>query len=1019
MRANRFLTLAVLLCCGLMLDAGRATAIRIDPELETLLATKDQELSFPILLVFDKPADAGDEIQDLDKLDPKKRRKLTLELLKRKALKAHQNALVLLESPQWAEQVTEVRQLYLAGAISFRGTAPAIEALSRLSDDGTLFHDRSYDLIRGTSVTRKSPPLDKVAFPDTAWSVKYIHADRVWRELDITGRGVIVGHVDTGVYLDHPDLAGHLWTNPGEIPGNGLDDDGNGFVDDIHGYDFGVEDGNPNDDALFGGHGTHTAGTVIGDGTAGMHTGVAPGAQLMACKIWQANGQGGSLGMIWAAEQYCVENGARIITMSLGIPGEIPAIFMRNDRVNCNNIRDAGVLLVNSAGNDHNVFEPPLELNLTARSPAPWNALPVPYSSTGGVLTVGATGYKADTAYGASSRGPADWGDVDPWNDWPYNPGPGLIKPDISAPGVGVNSTTILPFTYSGDTWNGTSMACPHVAGVAALMLEKNPSLSPAGLDSLLELAAVDVGGDGKDTTFGSGRLDAFAAVKAVPDVRAANISMGGILPDFSGDGVLDPGQISPVAFDLVNVSPVADAENITATLTVVADDLITVVDGQSGFGDLASGGAKGNNTGDPFRLEVDPEAPQGRPFTMLLTVTSGDFTRTFDMAWYVGLPEVRTHDAGHIYLTVTDQGSLGYLSQAGEVGRGMGVIGDPSSLFIGSFWAGTGADFVCNRDYDGLGQETSEWVVSNEKEDNGRVRDDSRGDGSQVFRAIFHDGGHEIPKPLFIEQTSYALPEEPNDDFVILEYTLHNRGDQPLEDLYLGVFCDFDVAGDGKDLGDTDASRNLAWIHSADGPGFGVALLDSNAAINATLIDNRAYVYAESRITDQDKFDLLSGAIHQPVAGTGDDWSLLVSTVQTLAPGESRNVAFAMLHGDDEDDMRANADAAKAAYLSDGRLKPEIPVQILRLDQNTPNPFNPETSIEFEVTRAGYVELAVYDLRGVKVRTLFAGNHDAGSDAITWNGMSDAGRPLPSGIYLYRLTQGPLEEARKMTLVR
>ena len=73
----------------------------------------------------------------------------------------------------------------------------------------------------------------------------------------------------------------------------------------------------------------------------------------MAAKVWQANGSGGTQGMIWAAEQYCVENGARIITMSLGIPGNIPPYFMRNERLNCNNIRDAGVTFFNSAGNDH------------------------------------------------------------------------------------------------------------------------------------------------------------------------------------------------------------------------------------------------------------------------------------------------------------------------------------------------------------------------------------------------------------------------------------------------------------------------------------------------------------------------------------------------------------------------------------------------------------------------------------------------------------------------------------------
>ena len=79
-------------------------------------------------------------------------------------------------------------------------------------------------------------------------------------------------------------------------------------------------------------------------------------------------------------------------------------------------------------------------------------------------ITVGGTGYRNDTVYTGSSRGPAQWGNVDPWNDWSYQPGPGLIKPDLALPGVLVNST-VIPSGYSGDSWTGTSMACPHAAG--------------------------------------------------------------------------------------------------------------------------------------------------------------------------------------------------------------------------------------------------------------------------------------------------------------------------------------------------------------------------------------------------------------------------------------------------------------------------------------------------------------------------------------------------------------------------
>ncbi len=1018
MRRTRYLPVIFIILSGMFLSAIPANAIKVDPELEQILAIKARTERVPVLLVYDNPMGAEDLIQGLDKIDPKKRRKKIIAYIKRKVLKSQQNAADLLHGGNWGDRIGNVRQLYLANAIAFEGAQDVVEALAQLPDSATLYHDKTYKLLSGTQISKELVGETKIASEDTAWGIKYIHADRVWRELNITGRGIVVGHIDTGIYLTHPDLVHQLWTNEGEIPDNGLDDDDNGFVDDIHGYDFGVEDGDPNDDAPGGGHGTHTAGTVVGDGTNGIRTGVAPGAKIMACKIWQADGQGGSLGMIWAAEQYCVENGANIITMSLGIPGDIPAIFMRNERTNCDNIRDAGVLLVNSAGNDHYLFDPPLEMNLTARVPAPWQAESVPFSSTGGVLTVGGTGYGNDSNYPGSSRGPVDWGNVDPWRDWDFSAGTGLIKPDIAAPGTNVNST-VIPDGYSGDTWSGTSMACPHVAGVAALMLERNPSLSPAGLDSLLELSAVDVGAPGKDTTFGSGRLDAYAAVMSVPETVVANLSLAAILPDFSGDEVLDPGQTSPVAFRLTNVSRTAVAGDILAGLTLAPDPYISVVDGEGSFADIATNGGKGDNRDDPFLLAIDAAAPQGYAFTMLLTVVSDDFTRTFDIPWYVGLPEYRTHNAGNVFLTVTDQGSLGYMGQAGVEGEGMGVVGNSSNLFIGSFWAGTSADYVCNRDYEGLGEETSEWLVSNDKDDNGRVRDSSTTADRQSFHAIFHDGGHPNPMPLQVEQTSVALREPPNDDFVILQYTLTNQGDTPVSDLYVGVFCDFDVNEEGADLGSSDVDRNLAYIFNGVGPFYGVALLDTASAANVTMVNNPTYVYAESRINDQDKFKLLSGEVSVPVARTGDDWSLLVSAVLDLEPGASQTVSFAMVYGENKADLLANTDAAFVANRPEEPLTPEVPVKFVRLDQNTPNPFNPLTEIHFELKDPGFMELAVFDVRGVKLRTLFRGDHPAGADQVSWNGTDDAGRALPSGIYLYRLTtiQGNL--SRKMTLIR
>jgi serine protease len=908
--------------------AGSAPAVTVDPELERALKTQAGDEMIRVMMLMDDQLDLTNLEASLREATPAQRRRVVIEALQSHASASQAAALALLRAAESAGDARNVRSLWLANGIAFQGRGKIVAQLAALKVRATLVHDRPYDMISAVTGPQRSAAARtgseegllkrSPAVPDTVWSVKWINANRVWLDTGYTGAGIVVGHFDTGAWLTHPDLVDRLWVNTGEIPGNGQDDDGNGYIDDVHGYDFAEDDGNPNDDVIGGGanHGTHTAGSVCGDGSAGTITGVAPGASVMVCKVYLSDGTGAPFSAVYEGMQYAAEMGARVLTMSLGVGGNISASAMRADRNATDALRAAGILLFNSAGNDRASFEPPYEIGVTARVPAPWNPLPgVPYSSLGGVCAVGGTSYKSDASYASSSMGPVNWGDVPPWYDWSYPPG--LTKPDVSAPAVGINSLQ-KPSGYSGDTWNGTSMACPHGAGVAALMLEKNPSLSPAGIDSILEQTSVDLGVLGKDNVFGSGRMNALAAVNAVPTTLYPHLVTADVHMDAGGDGLFDPGETVNLTFVLANNSPVATATDVTATLTVGANPYVTVTDAVGSFGTIAMGGAIAENVANPFQLSCSGATPQGYVFTLYLTVSAQDgYQVTIDTPLFVGLPEYLTHDAGNVFLTVTDQGIIGYMDETQNEGDGFGsYVSGAGYLFLGSLWAGTGSTYICNRDYHGTGAgtETYEWVAM--VTPNGRVKNLGAGRSDQDFRAIFSDAGHATAKNVIVRQYSYAWADPGHDDFVVLNYWIRNGGGETITDYHAGVFCDLDIDDYDTNQGGNDVNRHLTYMYGSSGTHVGIALLYPQNHKNLTLIHNPTYVYPNSAIDDAIKGRHLRGIMSTPASTGPDDWSILTSAGGvTLAPGDSVKFSFALVYGENLADLLANTDAAQERY--------------------------------------------------------------------------------------------------------
>jgi serine protease AprX len=454
----------------------------------------------PVVIVLKEQAPQDKIDAAMNVHDKEVRRGLVTDILKDTADATQGEILGLLGEGQGAGTVGKVTPLWLANAIAAHVTPEMALELAARDDVWYLHLEKFIDEEVFPVQPGEAGPIAAIEC-----GVDIMGAPKVW-DLGYTGAGVVVGMIDTGLCITHPDIVNQIWFNPGEVANNNIDDDGNGFIDDINGWNF---EGNNKNVSDQNGHGTHTSGTVAGDGTNGQQTGMAPDAEIMTLKFW--NSFDGET-TVWNGMQYGVDNGAHVLSASLGWPHSFnPDRTMW--RMVSENTFAAGVVTVFAAGNEGNCCGVD-----SVRTPGD-----VP-----DMITVGATNCN-DGLAGFSSQGPVTWENIAPYFDWPFPPG--KLKPTISAPG---DNTLSLSNNCSGYlTLSGTSMATPHVSGAVALMLQANRNLDHYEVKQILKDTALDLGAGGADNQYGFGRVDALAAVEAA-------LAMGDCPGDFNGDGTKD-----------------------------------------------------------------------------------------------------------------------------------------------------------------------------------------------------------------------------------------------------------------------------------------------------------------------------------------------------------------------------------------------------------------------------------------------------------------------------------------------
>lgn len=471
----------------------------IDPELEAEMQLIGNEEKTKVVILLSEQSDAMALLREAEFFGSKQeKRQFVIETLKRQAETTQYELVGLLNEMERNGMVDDIQSFWLVNCVSCKANKAAINDLAQHRGIMTIYHCQETQWIFENEAT----PAPRGNGREITQNLLQVNAPQAW-EQGYKGAGVLIAVIDTGIRLDHADLAGRFWDGGAEYPN--------------HGYDFYYHDNDPSDDW---GHGTHVAGTICGTGVSGSQTGIAPEATIMALKTFNNEGVGEETHWI-AAMQFALEHGADLMNMSLGRPQPNPAQKLMT-RQACDNTLAAGVVVAACAGNIRQMqFMVPVPNNIYTPGDCPPPHLHedqlVNAGGTSCVICVGAVNYN-NTIAPFSSEGPSQWTDVAEYNDYPYTAGSttaiGLIRPDICAPGVQIKS---LDFnTTDGYTlMDGTSMATPLVAGTIAMMLSKNHELTPAQIDEILERTAVKLS-EHKSNDFGSGLLDAFAAVNAV-----------------------------------------------------------------------------------------------------------------------------------------------------------------------------------------------------------------------------------------------------------------------------------------------------------------------------------------------------------------------------------------------------------------------------------------------------------------------------------------------------------------------
>ncbi len=992
-------TKAVLSVVLVALLAGSALAGEISPNLEKVLGATAPGTPVKVLVIMRTRVD----IQALDlslhdqRVDLATRHAVVMNTLQDAARASQQSLITSLNARRDRGEIVGYTPHWLVNGVLVTADEATIRDLATRDD---------VEVVEPNVVPELIEPVRRVPAKESGErsigitpGVVNIGARRVWDELGIRGEGALIGSLDTGVDGNHPALSSRWRGNHASWQQCWHD----------------VLGGNTQFPVDNNSHGTHTCGTMCG--TAPNDTiGVAPGAEWIAANAIDQGVNSGFDGDIIDCFEWMTDPDGDPNTTD-----DVPDVVQNSWGVyeafgypDCDSrwwdvidgCEAAGPVVVWAAGNEGSGAS-------TLRSPA--DRATTLYNS----FSVGATQHSAPyTIASFSSRGPA--GPT-------CGPAENLVKPEVSAPGVSIYSS-VPGNSYA--NYDGTSMACPHVAGTVALMRSANANVDVITIKQVLMDTAHDLGAPGEDNTYGHGFIDAYEAVLAVAGglgyidgvvtdqstgspISGAHVTVtGGFQTDLSGvDGSYH--LVVPIGPATVNVSAFgyADASvGVTAIEndTVVADFALTPLPSVTVSGIVY---LPGGNPGDGGTPAV------GAAITVLNTP----------------LATINTDAAGSYSLTLP-LGVFDLHASAGTAGNLVQTVPFEQDMTLDLYLNALTAEDFETGDLTGLPWQlsgTANWFVQTQYKHSGtyaaRSGDVSDNQYSQMQASVDCGAGGTM-------SFWYKVSSEATYDFLIFavdgaeiaSWSGEVDWSQFTYEVPAGVHTfrftydkDYSVS-DGLDSGFVD---DIVFPGAAPVPQIVVApdpVMVEMAADAPTQLLISEYVFN--------------------MAGSSLDWS-----ASTSAPWLDVSPASGSVSGGGYMDLTLVFSSSgltpghystSVSIASNDPADPTtvIPVDLLVTGQSTavdgapaafallgamPNPFNPQTSIKFNLPASQQATLALFDVQGRHVRTLVDGVRPAGETTVRWDGKDQGGRAVASGTYFARLQAGAQSSVKTLTLVR